>query len=85
MSSTLTHEEMPVLDFSQFLAGPMSATRLGDPSVRVIRIGRPQGGEIGRRLAFAGIVEHGDTLSIHITICDSEGFAAGTAAWIGAI
>jgi crotonobetainyl-CoA:carnitine CoA-transferase CaiB-like acyl-CoA transferase len=67
---------MLVLDFSQFLAGPMAAMRLGDLGARVIKIERPQGGDIGRRLAFAGIVEDGDTLSFHITNRNKESYAA---------
>jgi crotonobetainyl-CoA:carnitine CoA-transferase CaiB-like acyl-CoA transferase len=65
-----------VLDFSQFLAGPMAAMRLGDLGARVIKIERPQGGDIGRSLAFAGVVEDGDTLSFHITNRNKESFAA---------
>ncbi len=67
---------MLVLDFSQFLAGPLAATRLGDLGARVIKVERPQGGDIGRRLAFAGIVEDGDTLSFHITNRNKESYAA---------
>ncbi len=73
---TLPLDGMLVLDFSQFLAGPMAATRLGDLGARVIKIERPQGGDIGRRLAFAGIVEDGDTLSFHITNRNKESYAA---------
>lgn len=78
----MTHEtELPlagilVLDFSQFLAGPMAAMRLGDLGARVIKIERPLGGDIGRRLAFGGIVEDGDTLSFHITNRNKDSFAA---------
>jgi CoA:oxalate CoA-transferase len=76
-----THTPLPldgmlVLDFSQFLAGPMAAMRLGDLGARVIKIERPQGGDIGRRLAFAGVVEDGDTLSFHITNRNKESYAA---------
>jgi CoA:oxalate CoA-transferase len=67
---------MLVLDFSQFLAGPMAAMRLGDLGARVIKIERPQGGDIGRRLAFAGVVEDGDTLSFHITNRNKESYTA---------
>ena len=67
---------MLVLDFSQFLAAPMAAMRLGDLGARVIKIERPQGGDIGRRLAFAGVVEDGDTLSFHITNRNKESYAA---------
>jgi crotonobetainyl-CoA:carnitine CoA-transferase CaiB-like acyl-CoA transferase len=69
-------EGMLVLDFSQFLAGPMAAMRLGDLGARVIKVERPQGGDIGRRLAFAGVVEDGDTLSFHITNRNKESYAA---------
>lgn len=69
-------EGILVLDFSQFLAGPMAAMRLGDLGARVIKVERPNGGDIGRSLAFAGIVEDGDTLSFHITNRNKESFAA---------
>lgn len=65
-----------VLDFSQFLAGPMAAMRLGDLGARVIKIERPPSGDIGRGLAFGGIVEDGDTLSFHITNRNKESYAA---------
>jgi CoA:oxalate CoA-transferase len=65
-----------VVDFSQFLAGPMAAMRLGDLGARVIKVERPDGGDIGRRLAFGGIHEDGDTLSFHITNRNKESFAA---------
>lgn len=75
-ADALPLDGMLVLDFSQFLAGPMAATRLGDLGARVIKIERPQGGDIGRRLAFAGVVEDGDTLSFHITNRNKESYAA---------
>ena len=76
MSTPLPLDGILVLDFSQFLAGPLAATRLGDLGARVIKVERPQGGDIGRRLAFAGIVEDGDTLSFHITNRNKESYAA---------
>ncbi|MCU1577112.1 MAG: CoA transferase [Leifsonia sp.] len=75
-TAPLPLEGMLVLDFSQFLAGPMAAMRLGDLGARVIKIERPEGGDIGRRLAFAGVVEDGDTLSFHITNRNKESYAA---------
>lgn len=65
-----------VLDFSQFLAGPMAAMRLGDLGARVIKIEKPPAGDIGRGLAFGGIVADGDTLSFHITNRNKHSYAA---------
>ena len=76
MASSRPLEGFLVLDFPQFLAGPMAAMRLGDMGARVIKIERPPTGEIGRGLAFGGIVEDGDTLSFHITNRNKDSYAA---------
>lgn len=65
-----------VLDFSQFLAGPVAAMRLADLGARVVKIERPLTGDIGRTLAFAGLETDGDTLSFHIMNRNKESFAA---------
>jgi CoA:oxalate CoA-transferase len=67
---------MLVLDFSQFLAGPVAAMRMADLGARVIKIERPKTGDIGRGLAFAGLVSDGDTISFHIANRNKESFAA---------
>jgi crotonobetainyl-CoA:carnitine CoA-transferase CaiB-like acyl-CoA transferase len=65
-----------VLDFSQFLAGPVAALRLADLGARVIKVERPGTGDIGRALAFGGIEIDGDTLSFHIMNRGKESLAA---------
>jgi crotonobetainyl-CoA:carnitine CoA-transferase CaiB-like acyl-CoA transferase len=65
-----------VLDFSQFLAGPVAALRLADLGARVIKIERPPGGDIGRQLAFAGASKDGDTISFHAMNRNKESLAA---------
>lgn len=69
-------EGILVLDFSQFLAGPVAAMRLADLGARVIKIERPQTGDIGRTLAFAGRVADGDTISFHAMNRNKEGITA---------
>ena len=65
-----------VLDFSQFLAGPVAALRLADLGARVIKIERPGVGDIGRALAFAGRSIDGDTVSFHAMNRNKESVAA---------
>lgn len=65
-----------VLDFSQFLAGPVAAMRLADLGARVIKIERPVTGDIGRTLAFAGRSADGDTVSFHAMNRNKDGFTA---------
>jgi crotonobetainyl-CoA:carnitine CoA-transferase CaiB-like acyl-CoA transferase len=74
--SELPLDGVLVLDFSQFLAGPVAAMRLADLGARVIKVERPLTGDIGRSLAFAGLESDGDTLSFHIMNRNKESFAA---------
>ena len=69
-------EGVLVLDFSQFLAGPVAAMRLADLGARVIKIERPHTGDIGRTLAFAGRTSDGDTISFHAMNRNKEGMTA---------
>src|ERR1019366_1692799 len=54
-----------ILDFSQFLAGPVAALRLADLGATVIKVERPVIGDIGRGLAFAGKYIDGESVSFH--------------------
>jgi crotonobetainyl-CoA:carnitine CoA-transferase CaiB-like acyl-CoA transferase len=69
-------EGLLVLDFSQFLAGPVAALRLADLGARVIKIERPGIGDIGRTLAFAGRSIDGDTVSFHAMNRNKESVTA---------
>ncbi|MDY0908213.1 CaiB/BaiF CoA-transferase family protein [Microbacterium sp. CFBP9034] len=69
-------EGLLVLDFSQFLAGPVAAMRLADLGARVIKVERPGTGDIGRTLAFAGRVVDGDTVSFHAMNRNKESITA---------
>ena len=54
-------EGLLVLDFSQFLSGPSAALRLADLGARVIKIERPDGGDLCRRLYNNELVLDGDS------------------------
>ncbi|WP_204115276.1 CaiB/BaiF CoA transferase family protein [Shimia biformata] len=54
-----------VLDFAQFLAGPMAAMRLADLGAEVIKIERPAGGDLCRSLVIADQKVGPDSLLFH--------------------
>jgi CoA:oxalate CoA-transferase len=64
-----------VLDFSQYLAGPLAAVRLGDLGARIIKVERPAG-DAGRGLAFAARFVDGESLNFHVLNRGKEGFVA---------
>jgi crotonobetainyl-CoA:carnitine CoA-transferase CaiB-like acyl-CoA transferase len=65
-----------VLDLSQFLSGPFAALRLGDLGARVIKIERPDGGDLCRRLYLSDTEIGGDSTLFHAINRGKEGFAA---------
>src|SRR3546814_4148559 len=56
-----------VLDFSQFLAGPACALRLGDLAARVIKVERPAAGAASRNLYLADLAFDRDSALFHAT------------------
>lgn len=54
-----------VIDFSQFLAGPSAALRLADLGARVIKIERPQIGDLCRHLYISNLELEGDSTLFH--------------------
>jgi crotonobetainyl-CoA:carnitine CoA-transferase CaiB-like acyl-CoA transferase len=69
-------EGLLVLDFSQFLAGPSAALRLADLGARVIKIERPEGGDLCRRLYISNLELEGDSTLFHSINRNKESFAA---------
>lgn len=65
-----------VVEFSQFLSGPSAALRLADLGARVIKIERPQTGELGRQLALHHSFVDGDSLLFHTINRNKESYAA---------
>jgi crotonobetainyl-CoA:carnitine CoA-transferase CaiB-like acyl-CoA transferase len=54
-----------VVDMSQFLSGPYSSLRLLDLGARVIKIERPDGGDLSRRLYLSDTEIGGDSTIFH--------------------
>ncbi|HWQ15274.1 MAG TPA: CaiB/BaiF CoA-transferase family protein [Roseiflexaceae bacterium] len=65
-----------VLDFSQFLAGPSCALRLADLGARVIKVERPDGGELGRQLYISNLALDGDSTLFHSINRNKQSYAA---------
>jgi CoA:oxalate CoA-transferase len=69
-------EGLLVIDFSQFLAGPSASLRLADLGARVIKIERPQGGDLCRQLYISNLGLDGDSTIFHSINRNKESFAA---------
>ena len=69
-------EGVTVLDMSQFLSGPFAALRLLDLGARVIKIERPDGGDLCRRLYLSDTEIGGDSTLFHAINRGKESFSA---------
>ena len=69
-------EGVLVLDFSPFLAGPSCCLRLADLGAEVIKVERPQGGDLSRRLYLADQAFGGDSALFHTINRNKQSFAA---------
>jgi crotonobetainyl-CoA:carnitine CoA-transferase CaiB-like acyl-CoA transferase len=65
-----------VLDFSQFLSGPLATLRLADMGARVIKIERPGQGDLGRTLYLSDTDINGENTLFHAINRNKESLAA---------
>jgi len=69
-------EGLIVLEFSQFLSGPVAGLRLSDLGARVIKIERPGVGDLCRNLYISDTDLEGDSTLFHAINRNKESFAA---------
>ena len=69
-------EGLIVLEFSQFLSGPVAGLRLADLGARVIKIERPGSGDLCRSLYLSDTDLDGDSTLFHAINRNKESFAA---------
>jgi CoA:oxalate CoA-transferase len=69
-------EGLLVLDFCQFLSGPLATLRLADLGARVVKIERPGAGDLGRTLYLSDTDVHGENTLFHAINRNKESFAA---------
>jgi CoA:oxalate CoA-transferase len=65
-----------VLDFCQFLSGPLATLRLADMGARVVKIERPGTGDLGRTLYLSDTDVNGENTLFHAINRNKESFAA---------
>ncbi len=69
-------EGLLVVDFSQFLSGPSASLRLADLGARVIKVERPDRGDLCREVYVSRCVIDGDSTLFHSINRHKESFAA---------
>lgn len=58
-------QDILVVDFSQFLSGPSASLRLADMGAEVIKVERPDGGDICRQLYVSDVKIEGESTIFH--------------------
>lgn len=69
-------EGILVVDLSQFLSGPCASLRLADLGARVIKVERPETGDICRELYVSDIRIDGESTTFHAINRNKESFVA---------
>jgi crotonobetainyl-CoA:carnitine CoA-transferase CaiB-like acyl-CoA transferase len=68
-------EDYLIVDFSQFLSGPSASLRLADMGARVIKIEKPNTGDICRTLYTSDLIMNGESSIFHTINRNKESFA----------
>lgn len=69
-------EDILVLDFSQYLAGPSCSLRLADMGARVVKIERPGVGDGSRKMTLKNLMAGDDSVLFHTINRNKESFCA---------
>lgn len=69
-------QDILIVDFSQFLSGPSASLRLADMGAEVIKIERPDGGDICRQLYVSDVKIEGESTIFHAINRNKKSFAA---------
>lgn len=69
-------EDILVVDFSQFLSGPSASLKLADLGARVIKVEKPETGDICRQLYISNLIMNGDSSVFHAINRNKESFVA---------
>ncbi|EIJ40715.1 putative acyl-CoA transferase/carnitine dehydratase [Galbibacter orientalis DSM 19592] len=69
-------EGILVVDFSQYLSGPSASLRLADLGARVIKIEKPESGDLCRNLYFSNLVMDNESSMFHAINRNKESYAA---------
>lgn len=69
-------EDIIIVDLSQFLSGPSAALRLADMGAQVIKIERPNTGDICRHLYVSDVIIEGESSIFHAINRNKQSYAA---------
>lgn len=75
MTTTPLLDGITIVDMCQFLSGPYASLRLQDLGARVIKIERPDGGDLSRRLYLSDTEIGGDSTIFHAINRSKESLA----------
>lgn len=69
-------KDLLIVDLSQFLSGPSATLRLADLGARVIKVERPEGGDICRDLYVSNVIMNGESSVFRAINRNKQSFAA---------